>query len=328
MSSRTRRWIFVAVVVGAASVTAALVGKAALRGDASTAGATRVTAPASSVAGKTRVFYRSTEKGALSGRVILATVTANGASKQVSGLTCDRFAFAHGRGLCLATKRSFGSSYVAKIVDSHLNVLHEIKLSGIPSRARVSSDGRYGSSTVFVTGHSYAVGRFSTATTIYDMATGKPVLANLEQLKTTTGGERITAVDMNYWGVTFAADPNTFYATLATGGRTYLVRGNVAQRTAVILRENVECPSLSPDGKRIAYKYLPDTGRWRLHVLELATGRDVALAETRTVDDQAEWLDDDHVLYQVDESVWVVPADGTGTPKEYLPDASSPGVLR
>ena len=52
------------------------------------------------------------------------------------------------------------------------------------------------------------------------------------------------------------------------------------------------------------------------------------LAETRSLDDQIEWLDDDHVLYQVDEQVWTVPADGTGTPRLYLPKASSPTVLR
>jgi hypothetical protein len=30
----------------------------------------------------------------------------------------------------------------------------------------------------------------------------------------------------------------------------------------------------------------------------------------------------------VDEQVWTVPADGTGTPRLYLPKASSPVVLR
>ena len=38
--------------------------------------------------------------------------------------------------------------------------------------------------------------------------------------------------DFNFWGVTFARDGNRFYATLGTGGKTYLVEGDVAARQA------------------------------------------------------------------------------------------------
>ena len=51
---------------------------------------------------------------------------------------------------------------------------------------------------------------------------------------------------------------------------------------------------------------------WRYHVLDLASGRETALGETRAVDDQAEWSDDSHVLYRVGEDLWEVPADGGG----------------
>ena len=57
---------------------------------------------------------------------------------------------------------------------------------------------------------------------------------------------------------------------------------------------------------------------WRYHVLDLASGRETALAETRAVDDQAEWLDDSHVLYRVGEDLWKVPADGAGRARRYL----------
>ena len=40
---------------------------------------------------------------------------------------------------------------------------------------------------------------------------------------------QITAVDVNFWGVTFARDSDRFYATLATGGKTYLIEGSVAR---------------------------------------------------------------------------------------------------
>jgi len=62
----------------------------------------------------------------------------------------------------------------------------------------------------------------------------------------------------------------------------------------------------------------------------------VPLAETRSVDDQAEWLDDQRVLYGLPKGadasmaadVWVVPSDGTGRPEVFLKDASSPTVVR
>ena len=38
--------------------------------------------------------------------------------------------------------------------------------------------------------------------------------------------------------------------------------------------------------------------------------RETPLAEVRSVDDQAEWLDDGHVLYGLDGAVWSVRADG------------------
>ena len=87
--------------------------------------------------------------------------------------------------------------------------------------------------------------------------------------------------DHNFWGVTFAPDGDRFYATLGTGEQTYLVRGDVRRGPRVtVLRENVECPSLSPDGTRIAFKKrVGGRGMWRLHVLDLATLRETPLAE-------------------------------------------------
>ena len=39
----------------------------------------------------------------------------------------------------------------------------------------------------------------------------------------------VTAVDVNFWGVTFARDSDRFYATMATGGKTYLIEGSVSR---------------------------------------------------------------------------------------------------
>ena len=93
-------------------------------------------------------------------------------------------------------------------------------------------------------------------------------------------------------------------------------------------------PSLSPDQTRIAFKEAvggdPARG-WRLTVLELATLTRTPLAETRSVDDQAVWLDNATIGYALprdrSSDVWAVPADGSGAPRLLIPDAESPAPL-
>jgi hypothetical protein len=263
------------------------------------------------------------------GRIAVAALDGS-ARPAPAPLRCDRVHFEHGVGVCLAPGGGFASGYRARVFGPDLRVRHELALEGIPSRARVSPDGRYGAVTLFVSGHAYAeAGDFSTQTTLIDLARGTKV-ADLEQFTITDGDRQITAVDMNFWGVTFAADSDRFYATLATGGKTYLIEGSIGKQAAHVIHENVECPSLSPDGTRVAYKKRVDSdaGLWRLTVLDLDTMRETPLAETRSVDDQAEWLDDDRVLYSIDRDVLVVPADGSGKPRRMIGAADSPAVVR
>ena len=256
-----------------------------------------------------------------------AAPTRNLAARAVGGMPCSRVYFAGGRGLCLEPAGALVKHRVT-IVDSSFRSLGSVTLQGVPSRARVSPDGRYGSVTFFVYGHSYATpGTFSTRTTIIDLVKRKK-LADLERFRVTKGGRSFESPDFNFWGVTFAPNSDRFYATLASRGKTYLVEGSVSRRTARVLREGVECPSVSPDGKRIAFKKRVGAGKWRLHVLDVATLRDRPLAETRSVDDQAEWLDDERVLYGVEDAVWVVRADGSGSPRRLLQSADSPAVVR
>ena len=192
---------------------------------------------------------------------------------------------------------------------------------------------------MFATGaeHRYEDTSFSTKTTIVDMATGDEI-GDLESFATWRDGKRISAKDFNFWGVTFARDSNVFYATLKTAGKTYLVRGDLGLRKVTVLKENVECPALSPDNRLIGFKKRVGTGAgpWRFYVLDVATLAERPVeAETRSIDDQLEWLDDAHVLYGAPRAdrpssrdVWVAPIDGSGPARIYLPDAESPIVVR
>src|SRR5262249_19132820 len=104
-----------------------------------------------------------------------------------------------------------------------------------------------------------------------------------------------------------------------------------------VLGENAECPSLSPDDRFLAYKKRvgPSPDAWRLHVLELATGKErIVGSEVRYIDDQVEWLDAHLVLYAVPRRttsmsvVWAASVDGGSPPRIFLSQAESPAVVR
>jgi Tol biopolymer transport system component len=153
-------------------------------------------------------------------------------------------------------------------------------------------------------------------------------------------GEAFQASDRNFWGVTFADDSRYFYATMSTGGEHHLIYGDAEERSARVIRTGVECPSLSPNGRRIAFKYrVPGSEpvQWQIAVLDLSSGRRDVLAEKRSVDDQLEWLDDARVLYSMPRAdgspgastaVWVAAVDGSRKPELFLDNAYSPAVLR
>jgi hypothetical protein len=240
-------------------------------------------------------------------------------------LACERVYYSADHGICMGVAAS-GVDYDATIFNAKLQPQEKIALTGLPSRARVSADGRYGAMTVFVSGDSYLESptAFSTRTTIIDMENGEEV-GQLEQFDVSKDGEPFDAVDFNFWGVTFAKDPNRFYATLGTGGEHYLVEGNLRERSMRVLRDGVECPSLSPDNRQIAYKSrIGDEDRWRLRVLDLGTLADHGVAESRSIDDQVEWLDDETLVYSDETNVYTVPADGGGEAKLLVKDATSP----
>ncbi|MEV6604159.1 hypothetical protein [Kutzneria sp. NPDC051319] len=269
-----------------------------------------------------QLLYRTVSTG----RIASVPMSNPAATPQVSGLRCDRFAVAKHTAVCLAVQPGTLPAVTDVLVlDDHLAIKHKESLPGTASRARVSPDGKLVYWTLFVTGDSYAATGFSTRAGLYEVDTGR-LVKTIEELAVQVDGRRYFASDVNFWGITFAPDGNRFYVTLASLGKTYLVEGDYADYHGKALRENVECPSLSPDGTRVAFKKKVSDGVWRLSVLDLATLKEIPLAETRSVDDQALWSDDHTVIYGLDNAVWSVPADGSGSPRKLTGDAASPAV--
>ncbi|MFJ4859262.1 TolB family protein [Streptomyces sp. NPDC088748] len=255
-----------------------------------------------------------------------------GPPRVTGGPSCDRFHTAGDHALCLRKLPGLPARTEALVLDRGLREVRRVTVPGIPNRARVSASGRILSWTTFTTGDSYNTAAFSTRTAILDLRTGY-LIKSIEQIPLTLAGARHHDSDVNYWGVSFAADDNRFYATVSTRGATHLVEGDLRAWSAKALRENAECPSLSPDGARVAFKKkVSDDPRapWRLYVLDLATMRERPLAEPHSVDDQAAWLDDATLAYALPgqdgrvSDIWSVPADGTGAPRLLVPGGSSP----
>ena len=284
------------------------------------------------------IMFRITALNEAHGRLGVVGLAEVDRRPTATPLSCERLHFRIDRGVCL-TPPMFARSG-AVVFDSDFQPRHQLPLSGVPSRVRVAPDGRHAAITVFVIGHSYAATNFSTRTSFVDLRTGDLAVEDMETFTVWRDGDRFKAGDFNFWGVTFARDGNRFYATLGTGGRAYLVEGDLALREARVLRAGVECPALSPDNTRVAFK--KRTGgfltavAWRLSVLDLVTGKEWELAETRSVDDQVEWLDDRQIMYGLlaapsgtaVTNVWVVPSDGGGAPQLLIPGAASPVVFR
>ncbi|WP_414930979.1 hypothetical protein [Streptomyces sp. Je 1-369] len=285
-----------------------------------------------------KLYFRSTTEAA--GRVarVPASGGGGGGARTTGGPSCERFYAAAGTGLCLQRRSGIPPKSYAVVLDDRLREKRRIALTGIPNRARVSASGRMLSWTMFATGDSYAGSSFSTRTSILDTRTGY-LIKNMEEIPLTLDGRRYHSPDVNYWGVTFAKDDNRFYATVSTKGKTHLVRGDMAKWSATTLRSNVECPSLSPDNTRIAFKKRVRKGTrdpWRLYVLDLRTMREHPLAERRSVDDQAAWLDNDTLAYALPseggnsrkQDVWTGRADGAGSATLRIRGGSSPAAVR
>jgi hypothetical protein len=280
------------------------------------------------------ILFRDASPGPLYGRIAVVALSQPAAPRQIAPISCERVHYAAGWGVCMVTDESrLPIRYSAFVFDRSFQRHRTVALTGPPIRARVAPDGRRAALTVFERGHSYADAAFSTRTIVLETVSGRQ-LADLEEFTVEKDGVPFKAIDFNFWGVTFARDGDQFYATLKTQGERYLVKGSVDSRRLTVVRPDVECPSLSPDGSRVVFKKpLKTEVGWRLHVLDLATGVERPLNQARrSVDDQVDWFDDQQVVYHDSASegtgIWVLPVDGVTPPHLLLANAYSPAVQR
>ena len=337
MNPRTRRWLLSAVTVlllgGAVAYGVVAYADYRARSDGFAAEPTAVpTLPAGPL-----LVFRSTHQGSDYGTVASVPLADPSAKRTSTGLACDRVYATHDDLMCLHTDSGTTTKFTATLYGAAGDERESWPLPGVPSRTRISADSSLVAQTSFVTGSSYGTSAFSTQTTI--AAINGVDYGALEDFTLLVDGVRVTADDRNFWGVTFAGDGNTFFATAASGGHTWLVRGNLRGRTLVAIKDGAECPSLSPDGARVAYKKNisanPAIKHWTLAVLDFASGIETTLPIDQSVDDQAEWLDDGTLLYGLanpakpgDSTVYRIGIDGASVPAVFLKHAWSPSVVR
>jgi len=338
MTSRLRGWIVAAITVvllgGAVGYGVYAFNDYRARADAPSQADT---APGASKATGPRIVFRNTAAGDGYGLVASVPLDDPSGARTLTKLACDRVYATEQNEMCLHIDRGVLTSFNATLFDSAGKQMKSWPLPGIPSRTRISADSKLVAQTSFVTGSSYGTVGFSTQTTISQVSGVD--YGNLEDFTFLVDGQKVTAADRNFWGVTFASDDNTFYATAASNNRTWLVRGNLRGRTLVAIHDAAECPSLSPDGTKVAYKKKVATeggaAYWQLAVLDFGTGVETLLPTKGNVDDQAEWLNDSTLLYGQanekapgDSNVWSIPIDASAAPTLFIKHAWSPSVVR
>ena len=257
------------------------------------------------------------------------------AERHIVDLECVRIDWNVNGGLCLdhGTSVSPGTGY---LLAPDLEPTTRFDLS-LPSRTAVSPNGGVMAWTGFTLGHSYLnPGEFATITQLISVEreTGR----NLEEVWETylPTGELLSSEDQNYWGVTFI-DDERFYATVGHSGTTDIVEGSLLDPRLEVVFEGVSCPEVSPDGSTVVVKEMQGDAFFQLVAIDVETGQRRDLGETRSVDDQVEWLDDDRIVYGMPNAengtdaqpafdIWVLDVSAGSQPQLLVPFADSPAA--
>ena len=246
------------------------------------------------------IAFRHTGVDAEYGTVALVPLDDPSGARRFTGITCDRVDATTAGASCLVTERGVLTTFAALALDPAWQT------GGLDAAARPAQPHPAVRRRLARGDHGLRerpllhVRRASRPPPSIRDVDGES-FGNLEKFELAIDGRTVAPVDRNIWGVTFVDDQHVLRHRRHR--RHDLPRPGRPGRAHPHHRRpgDVECPSLSPDGTRIAFK---QAGRpegqpgWTPAVLDLATGERTVLAgETHNVDDQIEWLDDDTVLY-------------------------------
>jgi dipeptidyl aminopeptidase/acylaminoacyl peptidase len=278
------------------------------------------------------LVFRTLAPGRWFGRLAVLPLGTPDRSLQFTGLPCVRAHYAAGRGICIVQEQLRSTAqHAAYVIDASFTRGRRVPLSGVPTRVRIAPDGRRAAITTFAEEETAAGERLATDSIVVDLPTGR-VIARLRDFNVQSDGPQLEG-PIDIAGVAFESDGDRFFAAGTTGTTWYLLSGSLSKREMTALRSGVASESISPDGRHLVVKKRRDDGFWQLAVLDLRTWNERELQQGgRSVDDQVEWLDDEHVVYHdADEattSIWMLPIDGVNGPRVLVRDAYSPAVQR
>lgn len=271
----------------------------------------------------------------------LAVLDTNG-DRRLLAQACDRFHIAADLLLCLSQQQS--GLYEAEIVDMSAPDTPTLysEIAALPSRARISDDQQWASWTVFVSGSGYQdVTGFSTIVRMYDIEAGNSAI-DISLFSIVAESIEYQYPEPDFWGVSFG-DDGDFFVTARFDGFIEVMRGSAQDSTMSPTGMRGSCPSLSPDRSTVIYKRqvieYGEADRFQLVAHDLLTGEEWELGESRSVDDQVEWLDNDTIVYalhapdqeetnlpQPEFDIWELDIAPGSEPRLVIPLADSPSV--
>jgi hypothetical protein len=283
------------------------------------------------------VLFRDTQLGATFSKVAAVPLANPGGPRAISTVDAERLYARAGTTICMQADRGLATTYKAQILDAALRPVQSMGVNGAPKPTRVSSDGTIAAWTVLVVGTGCTDMTMEAETTVEDLHSRHSYGTIEKTFRVLVDDRPMTAAVINVWDVTFenVPRPTRFYVTVSdnTASKTWLAEGDLATKTITAFHPGGQTPSLSPDNRTLVFVERQGSSQsFRLRGLDLRTREEWYLPDTRSVHDQVEWLDNEHVLYglaregSATADVWLSPLRG-GQPRLYIEHADSPAVV-